>query len=179
MTKLIVGLGNPGKDYVKTRHNVGFIILDSYVNESEWKKEKNYMIATSVVNGEKIIFMKPLTFMNLSGIAVREVVNFFKIDVKDILVIHDDLDLEPLKIRFKASSSAGGHNGIKSIIEQLSTNTFVQMKVGIGSNKLIPTSDYVLGKLNKDEYNKLSTEYNTVLEDYIIYGLEKCMNKYN
>ena len=119
--KLIVGLGNPGKEYENTRHNVGFIVIDNYTSNLIWSSEKNYMITSSIINGEKILFLKPLTYMNLSGYAVSQVANYYKISPDDILVIHDDLDLPIGEIKLKFNSSAGGHNGIKSIIEQLGT----------------------------------------------------------
>ena len=111
--KLIVGLGNPGKEYEKSRHNVGFIILDSYFNGEKWHTKDNYEFLEKNINNEKVIFIKPLTFMNLSGLAVQKVVNFYKIPTEDILIIHDDLDLPEKTVRFKYNSSAGGHNGIK------------------------------------------------------------------
>lgn len=179
MSKLIIGLGNPGKEYVNTRHNVGFIVLDSYLGKIDWKEEKNLILATNVINGEKIFYLKPLTFMNLSGIAVKKIVDYYKIELKDILVIHDDLALDSLNVRFKFGSGAGGHNGVQNIIDNLKSNKFCQMKIGIGENKLIPTSDFVLGKLSKNEVNNLSTDYGKMIDDFINFGIEYCMNKYN
>lgn len=179
MTKLVVGLGNPGKEYSKTRHNVGFIVLDSYLNESDWKKDKNFYIATKVINGEKVLFIKPITFMNLSGEAVKYVVDYYKINPEEILIIHDDMDLEPGVFRFKYASSSGGHNGIKNIIECLKTDKFSRLKIGIGKNNLIPTADYVLGHLSKEEINIISTKYNDILDYYLAYGIEKSMNTFN
>ena len=146
-----MGLGNPGKEYEKSRHNVGFIILDSYFNGEKWHTKDNYEFLEKNINNEKVIFIKPLTFMNLSGLAVQKVVNFYKIPTEDILIIHDDLDLPEKTIRFKYNSSAGGHNGIKSIINNLHSDGFFRMKIGIKSDLKRDVIDYVLGKFSKSE----------------------------
>ncbi|MDE6292442.1 MAG: aminoacyl-tRNA hydrolase, partial [Bacilli bacterium] len=111
--KLIVGLGNPGKEYQSTRHNVGFMVLDSYLGEVKWSSKFNGLYYQTNINGEKYIFLKPQSYMNLSGGVIRKYVDYFKINIEDILVIQDDLDLSVGKIRIKINSSAGGHNGIK------------------------------------------------------------------
>ena len=117
--KLIVGLGNPGKEYENTRHNIGFMILDNYLKDAVWTNKYKGLVTTLNINNDKVIFLKPVTYMNLSGESVREIVNFYKINIEDILIIHDDLDLSLGKIRIKKNSSDGGHNGIKSIINNL------------------------------------------------------------
>lgn len=180
--KLIVGLGNPGKEYDNTRHNIGFMVLDYYLGNVSWQQKFNALYTTSIVNGEKVYFIKPQTYMNLSGNSVAEFVNFFKIDYKDILVIHDDLDLPLGKYRVKANSSAGGHNGIKSIIERLGTNEFARLKIGISHNKEYDTKDYVLGHFNKeeqDELNKLLPTFNKIINSFINDDIKKVMNDYN
>ena len=123
--KLIIGLGNPGKEYENTRHNIGFMVLDNYLKDSSWQKKYNALYTTEIINNEKVIFVKPETYMNLSGNSVIEFINFYKIENKDILVIHDDLDLPFGKIRVKTNSSAGGHNGIKSIINRIDRKSVV------------------------------------------------------
>ena len=169
--KLIVGLGNPDKEYEKSRHNVGFIILDSYFNGEKWHTKDNY---------EKVFFIKPLTFMNLSGLAVQKVVNFYKISTEDILIIHDDLDLPEKTIRFKYNSSAGGHNGIKSIIKCLGTSKFARLKVGIGRKFSSDQKDYVLGNLSKEEITYLQNDkFKEMINTFISDGITVCMNKYN
>ena len=111
--KLIVGLGNPGKEYENTRHNIGFMVLDYYADNNNWKEKWNSLYTELNMNGEKILLIKPLTYMNLSGHAVIQFINFYKIELKDILIIQDDLDLAVGKYRLKTNSSNGGHNGIK------------------------------------------------------------------
>jgi len=178
--KLIVGLGNPGKEYEKTRHNVGFLVLDEYLKENSWITKKDYFLCEKIINNEKIIFIKPQTYMNLSGKAVAQVVNFYKIPYENILVIHDDLDLKEGMYKLKFNSSSGGHNGIKSIIEYLNTNKFGRLKIGIGNNKKITTASYVLGELSNNEVETLkSKKYQEIIEFFIINGIEKTMNTYN
>ncbi len=178
--KLIVGLGNPGKEYVNTRHNVGFMVLDNYNKELKWQQKGNAMYAEFTRNNEKIIFLKPLTYMNLSGIAVAKFYNYYKLDSKDILVIHDDLDLPEGTYRLKYNSSAGGHNGIKSIIENLNTQEFSHLKIGIGKNNNNDIKDYVLGRLPKSIVEKINSNFfKEIIDSFIDNGIEKTMNKYN
>ena len=146
--KLIVGLGNPDKEYDKTRHNVGFMVIDNYLGSVNWSNKLNALYCEKVINGEKIIFVKPLTYMNNSGNAVGEFVRYFNIDNKDILVIQDDLDLNVGDYKLKCHSSSGGHNGIKSIISSLGNQDFSRLNVGIGSVKKDQVIDYVLGKFS-------------------------------
>ena len=180
--KLIVGLGNPGKEYVNTRHNIGFMVLDRFAKTTEWKNKWNALYTETNINGEKILLIKPQTYMNLSGNALINFINFYKINLEDILVIHDDLDLPVGTYRLKINSSSGGHNGIKSIIEILGTNSFARLKIGIGSNKQIDTKDYVLGKFTKEEQEvleKLYPTFNEIINSFIIKGINESMNKYN
>lgn len=180
--KLIVGLGNPGKSYENTRHNIGFMVLDHYLKDPTWQKKFNAQYTTTMVENEKIVWIKPETYMNLSGNAVVEFVNYYKIDPKDILVIHDDLDLPFGKYRIKINSSAGGHNGIKSIINCLGTNAFARLKIGISHNIEGDTKDFVLGKFSKsqlEEIEKLYNIFNDIIDDYIKEGINYVMNKYN
>lgn len=163
--KLIVGLGNPGKDYVKTRHNIGFIIVDWIFNRFKdnfppLKEERKFKAQISIgeINGEKIILAKPLTFMNLSGFSVKEISKFYKINPKDILIIQDDKDMELLKIRIKKEVSGdGGHNGIKSIIQELGTKELNRFKIGVGNELLerMPTDKFVLAQFTKEEFKKI------------------------
>ena len=127
--KLIVGLGNPGDEYKNTRHNVGFMAIDHYVGDAMWKSKFNGLYCDKVINGEKILFLKPTTYMNLSGNCVVEFVNFYKINSDDILVIQDDLDLPFLKFKLKYKSSCGGHNGMRSIINCLGTDKISRLKI--------------------------------------------------
>lgn len=180
--KLIVGLGNPGKEYDKTRHNVGFMVIDNYLGNVNWSNKFNALYCEKVINGEKIIFVKPLTYMNNSGNAVGEFVRYFNIDSKDILVIQDDLDLNVGDYKLKMHSSSGGHNGIKSIIASLGNQDFPRLKVGIGSVKKDEVIDYVLGKFSKSELEILNTLFNTfdkIINSFINEGIDKTMNVYN
>lgn len=180
--KLIVGLGNPDKEYDKTRHNVGFMVIDNYLGSVNWSNKFNALYCEKVINGEKIIFVKPLTYMNNSGNAVGEFVRYFNIDNKDILVIQDDLDLNVGDYKLKMHSSSGGHNGIKSIIASLGNQDFPRLKVGIGSVKKDEVIDYVLGKFSKSELEVLNELFNTfdkIINSFINEGIYKTMNVYN
>lgn len=152
--KLIVGLGNPGREYEKTRHNSGFMVMDLIAQELHVdiniNKFKGLYTKTNV-KGESVILLKPQTFMNLSGESVREVMDYFKIDKEDLLVIYDDLDLPVGKIRLRSKGSAGGQNGVKNIIQHLGSQEFNRIRVGIGKDNRMPVVDYVLGKVKKEE----------------------------
>lgn len=180
--KLIVGLGNPGKTYANTRHNIGFMALDHFANTDNWKSKWSSLYTEKIMNNEKVLLIKPETYMNLSGNALIEFVNFYKVNLEDILVIHDDLDLPVGTYRLKISSRDGGHNGIKSIIEKLGSTNFARLKIGISNNKTIDTKDYVLGKFRKDEleiYEKLYPTFDDIIISFITDGIDKTMNKYN
>lgn len=153
--KLICGLGNPGKEYENTRHNVGFMILDNYLSGESMSQKFNGLYTQKIINDEKVIFLKPQSYMNLSGTVVKPFVDYFKIEISDIMIIRDDLDLPLGKIRIKKDSSSGGDNGIKSIITSLNTQQFYQYKVGISNDKTRDTKDYVLGRFTKEEKNIL------------------------
>ena len=183
--KLIVGLGNPGKEYEKTRHNVGFNIVDLYLKENKLKLDKekfNGKYTKTTINGEDVIFLEPQTFMNNSGESVSAIMKFYKININDILVIQDDLDMEIGKIKLKEKSSSGGHNGIKSIEEHLGTEDYKRLKIGISNNKDIDTKNYVLGKFSKDDREILENTYKTcidIINDYFEMNFDLLMGKYN
>ena len=183
--KLIVGLGNPGKEYEKTRHNAGFMCIDEVAkkcNLSFDTKKFKALIATGFVNGEKVILMKPQTYMNLSGEAVGECVRFFNIDLEDILVISDDLDLPIGKIRLRMKGSSGGQNGLKNIISHLGSQEFKRIRIGIGNNKIIDTKDYVLGKISKDDQTLFDDAKNRAASaayDFLSKPFEIVMGAYN
>lgn len=180
--KLIVGLGNPGKEYKNTRHNVGFNVIDEYLNKVDWKTKMETYYYLTEINSEQVIFIKPLTYMNLSGLAVKKIVNFYKIDIEDILVIQDDLDLNVGKYKLKRNSSAGGHNGIKSIISELNSDKFARLKIGIGKSSIIPTDKYVLAKFSTKETEAINENmdiYKNIIDTFIAEGIEKAMAKFN
>lgn len=183
--KLIVGLGNPGKEYENTRHNMGFMFIDNYAKSKglEITNSKfNGLYTDFVYNNEKVILLKPQTYMNLSGESVRACIDFFKIDIDDILIISDDLDLPIGNFRLKMKGSSGGHNGLKNIENHLNTSDFKRLKIGISKNSNIDTKDYVIGKLDKstkESIEKMMPVINEVLDDFIVLDFERLMSKYN
>lgn len=183
--KLIVGLGNPGDEYKNTRHNVGFRVLESYsikYNLSFSKNKFSGSYCETSINGEKVIFLKPLKYMNLSGEVVKDYVNYFKIDIEDILIINDDLDIDIGNIKLKFQGSSGGHNGLKNIEENLNTQTYKRLKIGISDSNIIDTKDYVLGKFTEEEkliIDKVILTCVDIIDDYFKLTFENLMNKYN
>ena len=183
--KLIVGLGNPGKEYENTRHNIGFMAIDNYVklhNLGDFKEKFNGLFLKYQLGDEQVILVKPLSFMNLSGDVVRKYVDYFKIDISDILIIHDDLDMPVGKIKLKLGGSSGGHNGIKDISLKLGTEDYKKLKVGIANNKNMDTKDYVLGRFSKEEKVLIAeaiTETGSIIDDYFKYPFNDLMSRYN
>lgn len=188
MVKMIVGLGNPGSKYNDTKHNIGFMAVDRIVKDLDvnFTKDKNFKaeIGSDFINGEKIYFIKPTTFMNNSGIAVKALLTYYNISIKDMIIIYDDLDMEVGKIRFRQKGSAGGHNGIKSIIAHLGTQEFDRIKVGIGRpNGRMTVINHVLGKFDKNDeimiLNTLDKVDNAVNYYLQTNDFQKTMQKYN
>lgn len=183
--KLIVGLGNPGREYEMTRHNIGFMTIDKYASKlgvSITKEKFNGLYGETIINGEKIILLKPQSFINLSGEVIRKYVDFFKINIEDILIIHDDLDLTLGTYKVKQKGSSGGHNGLKNIELHLGTQEYKRIKIGISNNKLMDTKDYVLGRLSKEEQEIIDKVKDTVvdiIDDYLRFDFNTLMNKYN
>ena len=157
--KLIVGLGNPGKEYENTRHNIGFMVIDNYLKNEKFKTKFNGMYLKKVINNEEVIFLKPLSYMNLSGEVVKKYVDYFKINLSDLLIISDDLDMPCFKIKLKYKGSSGGHNGLKNIIQNINTEEFKRLKIGISNNLNIDTKSYVLSKFNQEELEKLHKKF--------------------
>ncbi len=181
--KLVVGLGNPGKKYEKTRHNCGFNAINFYAakNNLTFKNKYNSLYAENIVNGEKLILVKPQTYMNLSGVAVRKFVDFYNLKLDDLLVIYDDVDFEVGKFKIKRGGSSGGHNGINNVIENLKTNEINRIRIGISKNE-IPLIDYVLGKFSKEEDEKINSILETIsniIDDFSVNNINKLMEKYN
>lgn len=159
---VIVGLGNPTKEYNNTRHNVGFRVIDAIAEKydiSVLEKKHKALIGKGMIDGQKVILAKPLTYMNLSGESVRELVDYYKIDEKEeLIVIYDDISLDVGQLRIRKKGSAGGHNGIKNIITHLGHDTFMRIKVGVGEKpKGYDLADYVLGHFGEAE-NKIINE---------------------
>ena len=181
---LIVGLGNPGREYENTRHNIGFaavdVLAEKYnidVNRTKFKGE----YGEGFINGNKVILLKPYTFMNLSGESVREAIDFYKLTEEEVLIIYDDISLELGRLRIREKGSAGGHNGIKSIINHMGTDVFTRIKIGVGAPKgdLV---NHVLGRFSKEEVNILKQTLDAVTEataEIIDNGAKEEMNKFN
>lgn len=188
MVKLIVGLGNVGQKYHETKHNVGFMTLD-YIAEKlglNFQEDKTFkaLIASTVIAGEKVYLVKPTTYMNNSGISVRVLLAFYNINRYDLLVIYDDLDMEVGKLRFRQKGSAGGHNGIKSIIAHIGSNEFDRLKIGIGRPKTnISVVNHVLSKFDTEDRividNIIVKVYEAVNYYVEVNDFEKTMRAYN
>ena len=183
--KLIVGLGNPGKSYEKTRHNVGFRLVDMIASKNNVKIDKkkfNGLYAEVLINDEKVILLKPQSYMNLSGEVVKSFIKFFKIEIADILVISDDLDLPLGYYKLKTNSSSGGHNGLKNIEDHLKTIDYKRIKIGIGNDEDYEARDYVLSKFSKKEeksFEQLSIVIMDIIDDYFTLTFDELMSKYN
>lgn len=182
--KLIAGLGNPGKKYEATRHNIGFMVVDylAHIWKLDFSKTKEKgLVAEGFYNGEKIFLVKPQTYMNLSGLCVGGLVNFYKIPVENVIVVYDDLDLDVGTIRIRPSGSSGGHKGMQSIIDHLKTNQILRVKVGIGRNH-DATIDHVLGVFEQEEWEiikKVIPKAGEAVEKLLSGDIERAMNLYN
>lgn len=184
---IIVGLGNPEKKYFTTRHNIGFMAIDTIAEKYNIRVEEakhKALIGKGVIEGQKVILVKPLTYMNLSGESVREVADYYKVDPEsEIIVVYDDISLPVGQLRIRPKGSAGGHNGIKNIIAHLGTEKFMRIKVGVGEKpSRMDLADYVLGhfteeelKLEKEAFDKVTDAVNLIMAD----NVEKAMNLYN
>ncbi|MEK3888941.1 aminoacyl-tRNA hydrolase [Bacillus sp. FSL K6-3431] len=184
--KLIVGLGNPGSAYNKTRHNIGFEVIEELANRFAMPLNQNKFNGVySLIHrgGSKVILLKPLTYMNLSGESIRPVMEYYDIDMENVLVIYDDLDLPVGKIRLRQKGSAGGHNGIKSTIASLGTQNFNRLRVGIDRPPLgMKVPDYVLGKFRKEEMQEMQTVVQTcanACEKWLEKPFIEVMNDFN
>jgi PTH1 family peptidyl-tRNA hydrolase len=184
--KLIVGLGNPGPQYEQTRHNVGFRVVDRLAEQQRWTWERRgrAMLANGNIGSEKVVLIKPLTFMNNSGEAIGELVRWYKVQPEDVLIVYDELDLPLGKVRLRSNGSAGGHNGLNSIIHHLHTNQFPRLRVGIGrpENMRMNTVDYVLGAPGGDERIMLASGEDRAIEAIpliIRQGIATTMNLIN
>lgn len=178
--RLIVGLGNVGKEYENTRHNIGFMFVDYYIKEVlkkelDYKKRDNYYYLEINIKGEKIVVIKPTTYMNLSGEAIVKAKKWYKVENEDVIVVYDDIDLNLGNYRFREIGSAGTHNGMRNILSVLKTEELKRFRIGIENreNKNIPLMDYVLTKFKKEELDEL---YNNVFKS-ISLELEKLLNK--
>lgn len=177
--KLIVGLGNPGKEYENTRHNIGFMCVDYFMMQNNLSFDKKGL-SSEYYKGQDFIIAKPQTFMNLSGIAVSKLVSFYKINVEDIIVIHDDLDLPVGTLKIREKGSSGGHNGLKSIIQELGSENFKRVRIGIDKGE--NTINHVLGKFKDDErvlIDEMIKETNSIIQDSLSMSFNKVMSLHN
>ena len=183
--KLIVGLGNVGANYAFTRHNVGFMVVDKFALDAGVQFKENSKLrayVASIKGVEDYLLVKPTTYMNLSGEAIQLVMNYYKISIEDLLVVYDDLSLDLGKLRYRPNGSDGGHNGIKSIIKNLSTKDFARLKVGIGPQPNIPSEAFVLQKFSDNELKELKSVLDKSVESIQYYfknGIAKTQNIYN
>lgn len=180
--KLIAGLGNIGEKYCFTRHNAGFMVLDKWALKDGFTFKEDKKLKCLIAKNRDILFIKPTTFMNLSGEAVRAVMDYYKIDTKDLLIIYDDIALDLGKIRFRANGSDGGHNGIKSIIKHVASKDFDRLKIGIGPQPNIPSENFVLANFQKDQLDILKEVLNKSIEAvefYLQNDIQKAQNRYN
>ena len=182
---LVVGLGNPGKQYEATRHNMGFDTVDRLVEDYNVPQGGvKFNAGKTMIGGEKVILMKPLSFMNLSGGPVREMANYFKIDPEsELIVIYDDIDLEPGIIRIRKSGGPGTHNGMKSVVEELQSTDFARIRVGIGQPEFKSDMiNYVIGKVPQEEQEILQQGVEKAakaVEEILKNGIDIAMNKFN
>lgn len=179
--KLIIGLGNPGKEYVNTRHNAGFIALDALADGESWSKDVAHKaeVAKLTIDGQSIILAKPTTFMNLSGDAVQALASYYKVEPSNVLIVHDEMDLQPGMLAFLAKGSAAGHNGITSIQETMGRDDITRLRIGVGRpTPPIAKEDWVLGKI--DEASEVTAgRAAEAIRNWVTEGLERAMNTWN
>lgn len=183
---VIIGLGNPEKDYSNTRHNMGFNTINKLANQYEIEVTKSKfkgLYGTGMIEGEKVILLKPQTFMNLSGESVKEIIQFYKLEMEQIIVIYDDIDIEPGVIKLRKAGGPGTHNGMKSVVHELNTQNFKRVRIGIGApvdkENLI---EYVIGAIPEEDKEKLEKGTDLAKDaviEIIKSGMDIAMNKFN
>ena len=183
---LIVGLGNPEEEYFRTRHNMGFDTINQIAEKYEIKVNKtkfNSLYGMGEIEGQKVILLKPQTYMNLSGTAIRDFMNFYKIPPENILVIFDDLDIEAGIIKIRKRGGPGTHNGMKSVVSEINTENFARIRIGIGMSQYkSDLLNYILTRIPEEEYKVLKTAINNAAEAVSVIiknGIDKAMNQYN
>jgi PTH1 family peptidyl-tRNA hydrolase len=186
LMKLIVGLGNPGEKYAATRHNVGFWVIDRLaerwqipVRQNRWKG----LAGSGLVMGERVVLLKPMTYMNLSGESVRPALDWLKCDIEDLAVVCDDLDLPPGTLRLRKKGSSGGHRGLQSLIDHLGTNEFKRVRIGIGHPAgRMPVVDYVLSPFTREERPSIEEAVERAAEaihQWVVSDFDQAMNRFN
>lgn len=182
---VIAGLGNPGRRYADTRHNMGFITLDHLAEDLGVRIDRvkhRALTGETRISGEKVMLVKPQTFMNSSGESIREIMDFYKVEHDRLIIVYDDLDLDCGVLRIRKKGSAGTHNGMRSVIAMLGYDDFPRIRIGIGGNGRIDIIDYVIGRFTKEEREPLERAVEracSALKCYIEEGIEKAMNRYN
>ncbi|MTI83326.1 MAG: aminoacyl-tRNA hydrolase [Firmicutes bacterium] len=185
--KLLVGLGNPGRKYVKTRHNVGFLVIERLADKLDIPITRPFFraqVGQVFIAGEKVILAKPQTFMNASGQSVAPLLNWYKLSLADLMVVYDDLDLTPGVMRIRPKGGSGGHRGMASIMEHLGSGDFARLRVGIGKPEpdQRDTSDWVLGKFDREEKKEIEATVEKAvdaLHAFVKEGINQAMNRYN
>jgi PTH1 family peptidyl-tRNA hydrolase len=182
---MIAGLGNPGMEYMVSRHNCGFMTIDQLAHEvgaTKEKKEKNSLTRQAMLGAHKLLLVKPQTYMNNSGFAVTALKNYYRIDLSDILVIYDDMDLPPGALRLRREGRAGGHNGMHSIIEQCGSEKIARLKIGIGHGFAISGASHVLSRFAEEDMPMMAAAFTRAAQAAIcwaLHGMGKAMNEYN
>ena len=185
INKIIFGLGNPGLNYVESRHNLGFKLIDLLADKYSVdlnSKDKIMISGCGNIKSNKILLVKPKTYVNNSGVAVKRILELYSLKITELIVVYDDMDLIPGKIRFRSQGTAGGHNGIKSIIDSCQTNVFDRLRLGIGRPDYGNEVDYVLGKPESGDVSEINTSLENsidALEFYLDNGISATMDKYN
>lgn len=181
---LIAGLGNPGKKYSRTRHNIGFMVIEEIAGRYriDLAEKKEYIIGRGSIEGYKVLLVEPLLYMNMSGPALHNIFRKSNARPENLVVVHDDLDMETGKLRIRKTGSSGGHKGIESIIQSIGFRDFVRVKIGIGRGQGIPAEEYVLKKFKRDEVDLIQEAIRKASDaicSIISEGLDKAMNKFN
>ncbi len=181
---VIAGLGNPGRKYSRTRHNVGFMVIEEFAKrfEIDFRDRDEYRIGRGSIEGSAVLLLEPLLYMNRSGTVVRGVLKKFNVPPENLIVVHDDLDMEKGKLRIRKTGSSGGHKGVQSIIQDIGTPDFVRLKIGIGREEDMPAEEFVLRKFGRQEINVMKDmirEAAEAIHSVILEGVDKAMNKFN
>jgi PTH1 family peptidyl-tRNA hydrolase len=181
---VIAGLGNPGKKYSRTRHNIGFMVVEEIARRDsiEFTDRKEYRIGRGSIEGHSVILIEPLLYMNRSGSAVREMIRKYNTQPHELIVIHDDLDMETGKVRIRKTGSAGGHKGVESIIQNIGSRDFIRVKIGIGREPVTPVEDYVLSKFTRQEISIIKEAIDRTADavhSIVSDGVDKAMNRFN
>jgi len=182
---VIAGLGNPGKKYARTRHNIGFMVIEEFAlkhNIILKQKKEGYRIGTGSMEGYALMLIEPLLFMNMSGSVIKHIIGNFDIQPEYLIVIHDDIDMETGKLKIKRAGSSGGHKGVESIIQSIGKKDFIRLKIGIGREDEVPAEDYVLSRFRRQEIHIIKEAIQKAadaIHSIVSEGVDKAMNRFN